>query len=180
MEDKHINAREADRPALSSPSDVSTSLNRTEKHENQEQVKRKYNLLVRILLTLPDSFPLSSSWHQVLRKNVNVALVDYLCQAFYVLNTLYGTCVTWEFWFTNEISKRRLENTLLTEQFEREVLFGTVKSRLLHDDAKIHATLARLCNVLENWPEMKTVFGRNILIRTDDLLILFDISIRYA
>ena len=27
----------------------------------------------------------------------------------YALNTLYGTCVTWEFWFTNEISKRRWE-----------------------------------------------------------------------
>ena len=74
--------------------------------------------------------------------------------------------------------KRRLENALLTEQIERQVLFCTVTSRLLHDDAKIHATLARLYNVLENWREMKTVFGRNILIRTDDLLILFDISIR--
>ena len=74
--------------------------------------------------------------------------------------------------------KRRLENALLTEQIERQVLFCTVTSRLLHDDAKIHATLARLYNVLKNWREMKTVFGRNILIRTDDLLILFDISIR--
>ena len=26
--------------------------------------------------------------------NVNVALVDYLCQRFYDLNMLYGTCVT--------------------------------------------------------------------------------------
>ena len=74
--------------------------------------------------------------------------------------------------------KRRLENALLTEQIERQVLFCTVTSRLLHDDAKIHATLARLYNVLENWRETKTVFGRNILIQTDDLLILFDISIR--
>ena len=42
-------------------------------------VKRKYNFLfVRILLTQPDSFPPSSSWQQMLRKNVNVALVDYL------------------------------------------------------------------------------------------------------
>ena len=74
---------------------------------------------------------------------------------------------------------KRLENALLTEQIERQVLFCIITSRLLHDDAKIHATLARLYNVLENWREMKTVFGRNILIRTDDLLILFDISIRY-
>ena len=73
--------------------------------------------------------------------------------------------------------KRRLENALPTEQIERQVLFCTVTARLLHDDAKIHAALARLYNVLENWREMKTVFGRNILIRTDDLLILFDISI---
>ena len=134
---------------------------------------------MRILLTLPDSFPPSSLWHQMLRKNVNVALVEYLCQGFYALNKLYGACVTWEFWFTNEISKRRFENALLTEQIERQVLFCTVTSRLLHDDAKIHATLARIYNSLENWREMKTVFGRNILIRTDDLLILFDISVRY-
>ena len=116
---------------------------------------------MRILLTLPYSFPPSSSWHQMLRKNVNVALVDYLCQGFYALNTFYGTCVTWEFWFTIEISKRKWENALLTELIERQVLFCTVTSRLLHDDAKIHATLARFYNVLENWREMKTVFGRN-------------------
>ena len=105
---------------------------------------------MRILLTLPDTFPPSSSWHQMLRKYVNVALVDYLCQGFYALNTLYGTCVTWEFWLTNEISERRLENALLTGQIERQVLFCTVTSRLLHDDAKIHVTLARIYNVLEN------------------------------
>ena len=132
-----------------------------------------------ILLTLPHSFPPSSLWHQMLCKNVNVALVDYLCQGFYALNKLYGTCVTWEFWFTNEISKRRLENALLTEQIERQVMFCTVTSRLLHDDEKVYATLARLYNFLEDWREMKTVFGRNILIRTDDLLFLFDISVRY-
>ena len=57
-------------------------------------------------------FPLSSSWHQMLCKNVNVALVDYLYQGFYALNTLYGTCVTLEFWFTNEISKRRWEKCI--------------------------------------------------------------------
>ena len=67
---------------------------------------------MRILLTQPDSFPPSSSWHQMLRKNVNVALVDYLHQGFYALNTLYRTCVTWELWFTTEISKRRLENCI--------------------------------------------------------------------
>ena len=143
------------------------------------QYKRKYNIFVRILLTLPDSFPPSSSWHQMLCKNVIVALVDYLYQWFYALNMLYGTCVTCEFWFSNGIWKRRLENALLTEQIERQVLFCTVTSRLLHDDAKIHVTLARLYNVLKNWREMKTVFRQNILIRTDDLLILFDTSIRY-
>ena len=68
------------------------------------------------------------------------------------------------------------KNALLTEQNERQGLFCTVTSRL-HDDAKIHATSARLYNVLENWREMKTVFRRNILIRTGDLLILFYISI---
>ena len=107
------------------------------------------------MLTQPDSFPPSSSWHQMLCKNVNTALVDYLCQGFYALNTLYRTCVTWEIWFTNEISKRRLENALLIEQIESQVLFCPVMSRLLHDDAKLHATLARLCDVLENWQEMK-------------------------
>ena len=159
------------------------------------------------------------------------------------------------------------KSALLTEQNERQVLFYTVTSRLLHDNAKIHATSARpqdqdqdsllvkrrndnhspgpvirelvpsshqrselrntiLCifsgwdqrigegipvpdslgeettfinicigngslkcqrvlisttpyNVLENWREMKTVFRRNILIRTDNLLILFYISIHY-
>ena len=113
---------------------------------------------MRILLTQPDSFPPSSSWHQMLRKNVNITLVDYLYHGFYALNTLYGTCVSWEFWFTNEISKRKLENALLTEQIEHQVLFCTVMSRLLHDDAKIHATSAPLYNVLENWREMKTCF----------------------
>ena len=71
------------------------------------------------------------------------------------------------------------KNALLTEQNERQVLFCTVTSRLLHDDAKIHVTSARVYNVLENWREMKTVNRRNILIRTGDLLILFYISIRY-
>ena len=33
---------------------------------------------------------------------------------------------------------------LLTEQNECQILFCTVTSRLLYDDAKIHATLARL------------------------------------
>ena len=70
------------------------------------------------------------------------------------------------------------KNALLTEQNERQGLFSTVTSRLLHDDAKIHETSARLYNVLENWREMKTVFRRNILIQTGDLLILFYISIR--
>ena len=70
------------------------------------------------------------------------------------------------------------KNALLTEQNERQGLFCTVTSRLLHDDAKIKATSARLYNVLENWREMKTVFRRNILIRSGDLLILFYISVR--
>ena len=48
------------------------------------------------------------------------------------------------------------KKALLTEQNERQVLFCTVTSRLLHDDAKIHATWVRLYNVLENWREMKS------------------------
>ena len=71
------------------------------------------------------------------------------------------------------------KNALLTEQNERQVLFCTVTSRLLHDDAQIHATSVRLYNALETWREMKTVYRRNILIWTGDLLILFYISIRY-
>ena len=70
------------------------------------------------------------------------------------------------------------KNALLTEQNERQVLFCTVTSQLLHEDAKIHETSARLYHVLKNWQEMKTVFRQNILIRTDHLLILFYISIR--
>ena len=121
-----------------------------------------------ILLTLPESFPPSSSWHQMVGKHVKVALVDYLCQGF-MLKICFTGRVAWKFWFTTESSKRRLENALLTEQIECQVLFCTVTSQWLHDDAKIHATLAWLYNVLENWREMKTVFGRNILIRTDGL-----------
>ena len=67
---------------------------------------------MRILLTQPNSFPPSSSWHQMLRKNVNIALVDYLYHGFYALNTFYGTCVTWKFSFTNELSKRRWEKCI--------------------------------------------------------------------
>ena len=78
-----------------------------------------------------------------------------------------------------KFQKEDEKNALLKEQNERQVLFYTVTSRLLHDDAKIHATSARLYNVLENWREMKTVFGRNILIRTGELLVLFYISICY-
>ena len=36
---KQTNARETHKPALSSPSDVTTMLNRTEKHEDKEQGK---------------------------------------------------------------------------------------------------------------------------------------------
>ena len=46
------------------------------------------------------------------------------------------------------------KNALLTEQNEHQALFCTVTSRLLHDDAKIHATSARLYNVLENLREI--------------------------
>ena len=107
----------------------------------------------------------------MLRKNVNAALLDYLYERVYALNTLYGTCVTSHLLFEislvnqNENSdllmkfrKEDEKNALLTEQNERQVLFCTVTSRLLHDDAKIHATSARLYNVLENWRKMKTVF----------------------
>ena len=123
---------------------------------------------MRILLTQPDSFPPSSSWHQMLRRNVNVALVDYLYQGFYALNTLYGTCVAWEFYLLMKFRKEKCITNRAKN--ERQVLFCTVTSQLLHDDAKIHATSARLYNVLENWREMKTVFRRNILIPTGDLL----------
>ena len=40
------------------------------------------------------------------------------------------------------------KNALLTEQNEHQFLFCTATSRLLHDDAKIHAVSARLYNVL--------------------------------
>ena len=60
------------------------------------------------------------------------------------------------------ISKRSLENALLTEQIERQGLFYTVTSRLLHDVAKIHATLARLYNVLENWRRRFQQFSSHI------------------
>ena len=42
-----------------------------------------------------------------------------------------------------EFQKEDEKTALLTEQNERQVLFCTVTSRLLHDDAKIHATSAR-------------------------------------
>ena len=41
------------------------------------------------------------------------------------------------------------KNVLLIEQNERQVLFCTVTSRLLHADAKIHATTARLYRVTD-------------------------------
>ena len=46
--------------------------------------------------------------------------------------------------------KKDEKNALLTEQNERQGLFRSVTSRLLHDDAKIYTTSARLYNVLEN------------------------------
>ena len=61
--------------------------------------------------------------------------------------------------YANGISKMRFKNALLTKQNEHQVLFCTVTSRLLHDDAKSHATSARFYKVLrENWREMKTIF----------------------
>ena len=51
------------------------------------------------------------------------------------------------------------------------------------DLSKVAATMLGLGASVQrsgkNWLEMKTVFRRNILIRTNDLLVLFDISIRY-
>ena len=41
-----------------------------------------------------------------------------------------------------------LLTALITKQNVPQVLFCTVTSRLLHEDAKIHATWARLYNVL--------------------------------
>ena len=63
---------------------------------------------------------------------------------------------------SDSLMKFRIEYYKLTEQIERKFLFCTVTSRLLHDDAKIHATLARLYNVLKNWREMKQ-FSAEIL-----------------
>ena len=106
----------------------------------------------------------------MLRKNVNVVLVDHLYQGFHALNihVLHENSD-----LLMKFRKEDEKNALLTEQNKRQVLFCPVTSRLLYDDAKIHATSARLYNVLENWREMKTVFRRNMLIRTGDLLILF-------
>ena len=59
------------------------------------------------------------------------------------------------------------KNALLTEQNERQVLFCTVTSRLLHDDAKIRRGFI---TSWKKWREKKTVFRRNILIRTGDLI----------
>ena len=131
-----------------------------------------------ILLMQPDSFPPSSSWHQMLCKNVNVALVDYLYQGFYALNALYETCVTWDFWFTNEILKRRWEICITNraEWMSSSVFYCKVTVAAWRRENT--RDVARLYNVLENWQETKTVFFRNILIRTGDLLILFYISIR--
>ena len=58
-----------------------------------------------------------------------------------------------------KFQKEDEKNALVSQHNEREVLFCTVTSRLLHDDAKIHATSARLYNVLENWREMKKYFN---------------------
>ena len=131
---------------------------------------------MRILLTLPDSFTPSSSCHQMLRRYVNISRLfvsGVLCFKYALRDICYIRTLDLQM----EFRKKRLENALLTEQIERQFLFCTVTSRLLHDEGKIHVKLAQLYKVLENWQEMKTVFGRNILIRTDDLLILFDISI---
>ena len=78
------------------------------------------------------------------------------------------------------------KNALLTEQNEREVLFCTVTSRLLHDDEekkkkKKKKKKRRVRGFITSWKigGRETVFRRNIFIQTDDLLILFYISIRY-
>ena len=50
-------------------------------------------MFARKLLTQPDTFAPSSSWHQISCKNVNVALVDYLFQAFLCFKyALRGMC----------------------------------------------------------------------------------------
>ena len=113
----------------------------------------------------------------MLRKNVNVALVDYLYHGFYALNMDHVLHENSE--LLMKFRKEDEKNALLTEQNERQVLFCTVTSRLLHDDTKIHAMSAQIYNVLEIWREMKTVFCRNILIWSGDPLILFYISICY-
>ena len=60
------------------------------------------------------------------RKNVNVALEDYLYQGFYALI--------------------RFTEHVLHENFDLLMKFR--KKKLLHDDAKIHTTSARFYNFL--------------------------------
>ena len=69
-------------------------------------------------------------------------------QGFYALNTLYGTGVKWEFWVTNEISKRRWEKCITNraEWNSSSVLHCNVTVAAWRRE--IHATSARLYNVL--------------------------------
>ena len=101
-------------------------------HEPNHPLKGNITFVCAHTAKQPDSFPPSLSWHQMLPKNVYVALVDYLYQGFYALNALYGTCVKWEFGFTNEISKRRWEKCI-TDRAE------WTSSSVLHCNATVAA-----------------------------------------
>ena len=72
----------------------------------------------------------------------------------------------------------RLLNSYLLMQFRKEdfffFFFFFFEDALLTEQIERHASSVLHCNVM-----VAACFGRNILIRTDDLLILFDISIRY-
>ena len=57
-------------------------------------IKREYNFVCAHTANAVLFFPAIIVVTSNVSKNVNVALVDYLCQGFYALKTLYGTCVT--------------------------------------------------------------------------------------
>ena len=73
-------------------------------------------------------------------------------------------CVECKFWFTKRNFEKKIKNALLTEQNERQVLFCTVTSRLLHDDAKIQVTLSRLYNIFRKLAGDEYCFPRIFLL----------------
>ena len=51
-----------------------------------------------------------------LKGNITFVCAHTANGSFHALNTLYGTYVAWKFWFTNEISKRRLKKCITNEE----------------------------------------------------------------